>query len=359
MGTVEAWARGSRVELGSRKQRLVLALLLLEAGRGVSRDRIVDVLWAEDPPVSARNTVQALVSRLRAVFRDHGPELRTDGSGYVLCVDPDDVDVHRFQRLVVEARAVGDEQGVVLLDEALALWRGEPLSDVTSPETARRLLAGVHEARWTAVEDRIDALLRLGRGRDVLAELTALVDAHPLRQRLTMQLMLALHREGRTDDALQAYRAVRVRLAEEVGLDPSAELKRLEAAILAEDPALAEPQDKPARPASLPHDVRAFAGRQAELALLDEIAGAGADIRVLTGIAGVGKTALAVRWAHRVRHRFPDGQLYLDLRGFDADHEPLTPAVAVTHLLRALGCGASDDSAGTGRPVCAVALVVG
>lgn len=341
LGAVEAWTAGARVDLGSRKQRLVLALLLLEAGRPVPRDRIVDLLWPDDPPVSARNTVQALVSRLRAVFRSAGPELLTEGSGYVLRVDPDDVDVHRFARLTAQARAADDERAVALLDEALALWRGAPLSDVTSPEVARRLLAGVQEARWTALEDRIDAQLRLGRGREVLAELSALVAAHPLHQRFVGQLMLTLHRDGRTDDALNAYRALRARLAEDVGLNPSPELQRLEAAILAEDPALADPQDQapePVHPAQLPHDVRGFAGRDAELARLDEATGGpGAGIWVLTGIAGVGKTALAVRWAHRVRDRFPDGQLYLDLRGFDADHEPLTPAVAVTHLLRALG----------------------
>ncbi|MCE6999024.1 tetratricopeptide repeat protein [Saccharothrix sp. S26] len=341
LGAVEAWADGTRVDLGSRKQRLVLALLLLEAGRPVSRDRIVDLLWPDDPPVSARNTVQALVSRLRAVFRSGGPELLTEGSGYVLRVDPDDVDVHRFARLTAQAQESDDERAVALLDEALALWRGDPLSDVASPEVARRLLAGVHEARWTALEDRIDAQLRLGRGREVLAELSALVAAHPLRQRFVGQLMLTLHRDGRTDDALDAYRALRVRLAEDVGLNPSPELQRLEAAILAEDPALADPAEQPpepVRPAQLPRDVHGFTGRDAELARLDEAAaGPGAGIWVLTGIAGVGKTALAVRWAHRVRDRFPDGQLYLDLRGFDADHDPLTPAVAVTQLLRAAG----------------------
>jgi DNA-binding SARP family transcriptional activator/tetratricopeptide (TPR) repeat protein len=341
LGTVEAWSDGSRVDLGSRKQRLVLAVLLIEAGRPVSLDRVVDLLWPDDPPASARNTVQALVSRLRAVFRQAGPELLTEGSGYVLRVDPGDVDVHRFDRLTARARDVDDEQAIALFDEALALWRGEPLTDVAAPETARRLLAGAREARWTALADRVDAQLRLGRGRDVLAELVTLVAAHPLRQRFVGQLMLTLHRDGRTDDALDAYRALRTRLAEDVGLDPSPELKRLEAAILAADPALTgPPATEPVRPAQLPHDVRGFAGRGVELAQLDETTatdGPGTDIRVLSGIAGVGKTALAVRWAHRARHRFPDGQLYLDLRGFDADHEPLTPAVAVTHLLRALG----------------------
>jgi DNA-binding SARP family transcriptional activator/tetratricopeptide (TPR) repeat protein len=337
LGTVEATADGAPVDVGSRKQRLVLAILLLEAGRPVSLDRLVDLLWPTAPPASARNTVQALVSRLRAVFRAaDGPELATEGPGYVLRADPATVDAHRFTALVRQARATGDETAVALLDEALELWRGDALADAASADLAGRLLAGLHEARWSALEDRIDAQLRLGRGRDVLAELTTLVAAHPLRQRFAGQLMLALHREGRTDSALAVFRDLRTRLADDLGLDPAPELTRLHAAVLAGDPAL-DVVAEPVRPAQLPHDVRGFTGRAAELARLDEPADAALDIRVLTGTAGVGKTALAVRWAHRVRDRFPDGQLYLDLRGFDPDHEPLTPAVAAAQLLRALG----------------------
>ncbi len=341
LGAVEAWAGGVPVDLGSPKQRLVLAVLLLEAGKPVPRDRIIDLLWPEEPPASARNTVQALVSRLRAVFRGAGgPEIVSEGTRYLLKVDARQVDLHRFTELTAQARDADDETAVELLDEALGLWRGEALSDVVSGEVAQRLRGGLHEARWTALEDRAEAQLRLGRGRQVLAELTELVAAHPLRQRFVGQLMLALHREGRTDDALDAFRSLRDRLGTELGLDPSPELRRLEAAILAADPAL-EPATRPeaVRPAQLPHDVRGFAGRAAELERLDEAAhaGGGTDIWVISGTAGVGKTALAVRWAHRVRDAFPDGQLYLDLRGFDPDHEPLTPAVALTQLLQALG----------------------
>ncbi|MGV9362342.1 BTAD domain-containing putative transcriptional regulator [Amycolatopsis sp. NPDC003731] len=343
LGAVEATADGDPVDLGSRKQRLVLAVLLLETPRPVTVESLVDRLWPDDPPASARGTVQALISRLRAVFRaTGGPELVTEGHGYVLRADPDTVDAHRFTALTHRARVAADETAVELFDEALALWRGDALAGAASGEVAELLLAGLHEARWSALEDRIDAQLRLGRGREVLAELTTLVAAHPLRQRFVGQLMLALHREGRTDDALAAFRGLRSRLVAELGLDPSPELTRLEAAILAADPALdaaPEPAPEPVRPAQLPHDVRGFTGRAAELAQLDEPAepGPGADIRVVTGTAGVGKTALAVRWAHRVRDRFGDGQLYLDLRGFDPDHEPLTPAVAAAQLLRALG----------------------
>ncbi len=350
LGAVEAWADGGPVDLGSPKQRLVLAVLLLEAGRPVPRDRIIDLLWPEEPPASARNTVQALISRLRAVFRTaKGPEIVSEGTRYLLKVDPRQVDLHRFTELTAQARKADDDAlAVELLDEALGLWRGEALSDVVSGEVAQRLRGGTNEARWTALEDRADAQLRLGRGRQVLAELTELVAAHPLRQRFVGQLMLALHREGRTDDALEAFRSLRDRLGAELGLDPSPELRKLEGAILAADPSLdpatetarATAKPEPVRPAQLPHDVRGFAGRAAELERLDEATratGNGTDIWVISGTAGVGKTALAVRWAHRVRDEFPDGQLYLDLRGFDPDHEPLTPAVALTQLLQALG----------------------
>ncbi|RSN33506.1 transcriptional regulator [Amycolatopsis sp. WAC 01416] len=342
LGAVEAWAGGDPVDLGSPKQRLVLAVLLLEAGKPVPRDRIIDLLWPEEPPASARNTVQALVSRLRAVFRGAGgPEIVSEGTRYLLKLDPRQVDLHRFTELTAQARDADDETAVELLDEALGLWRGEALSDVVNGEIAQRLRGGINEERWTALEDRAEAQLRLGRGRQVLAELTELVAAHPLRQRFVGQLMLALHREGRTDDALEAFRALRARLGSELGLDPSPELRRLESAILGADPAL-EPatRPEPVRPAQLPHDVRGFAGRANELERLDEAtrhAAEGTDIWVISGTAGVGKTALAVRWAHRVRDAFPDGQLYLDLRGFDPDHEPLTPAVALTQLLQALG----------------------
>jgi tetratricopeptide (TPR) repeat protein len=170
LGSVEATADGAPVDLGSRKQRLVLAVLLLEAGRPVSLERLVDLLWPTAPPASARNTVQALISRLRGVFRAaDGPELATEGPGYVLRATPDAVDAHRFTALVRRARAAGDETAVALLDEALALWRGDALAGAASAEVAERLLAGLHEARWSALEDRIDAQLRLGDPHEAIA----------------------------------------------------------------------------------------------------------------------------------------------------------------------------------------------
>ncbi|HEV7979509.1 AfsR/SARP family transcriptional regulator [Amycolatopsis sp.] len=346
LGVVEAVSDGERLDLGSRKQRLVLAVLLLEAGRLVPLDRIIDLVWPSDAPASARGTVQALVSRLRAVFRraGAGPEIVGQGPGYILRVDPQSVDVHRFAALVTEARAADDEPAVALFDQALALWRGNPLTDVAPEEIAERLCGGLREARLTALEDRVDAQLRLGLGRQLLAELTAVVAEHPLRQRFVGQLMLALYQDGRADDALETYRRLRTRLADDLGLDPAPDLRRLETSILRADPALAGPAEdtppEPVRPAQLPHDAHGFVGRESELARLDSgltSLSAGTKIWVISGTAGVGKTALAVRWAHRSRARFPGGQLYLDLRGFDPEHAPLTPAVALTQLLRGLG----------------------
>ena len=338
LGAVEAWSHGVPLTLGSRKQRLVLGVLLLEANRLVSVDRLVDLVWGPAPPASARGTLQALVSRLRTAFRPAGadrPEILYRGTGYLLSVDPSSVDAHRFMALIATARTVDDEESVELLDQALALWRGDPLADVATQEIRERLCGRLREARWAAVEDRIDARIRLGESRRVLDELTEVVAEHPVRPRLVAQLMLALHREGRTNEALETYRTLRARLVEKFGLDPAPELRDLEAAILRADPELAAPRPQPVRPAELPHDVGGFVGRERELARLH--AGAGSGIWVISGTAGVGKTALAVHWAHACRSRFPDGQLYVDLHGFDAEHEPLPPSVALAQLLRGLG----------------------
>ncbi|WP_329101388.1 tetratricopeptide repeat protein [Micromonospora sp. NBC_01699] len=348
LGAVEAWAGGKRIDLGSRQQRLVLAVLLLEPNRLVPLDRLIDLVWDEEAPASARASIQTLVSRLRAALRqaDDGTAIVGRGAGYAVQVDPLLIDAHRFTDLILAARSSDDERAVELFDQALALWRGEALAGVASTEVAERLCGHLREARWTALEDRMDAHLRLGDGRGLLAELTGLVADHPLRQRLVGQLMLALHRDGRTAAALDVYQTLRTRLAGDLGLDPAPELVRLESAILRADPALdptAKTQNtappEPVRPAQLPHDPQGFAGRAEELARLD--AGLhpspGPKIWVISGTAGVGKTALAIHWAHRNRAKFPGGQLYLDLRGFDAEHDPLSAEAGLLQLLSGLG----------------------
>ncbi|MFC8847617.1 MULTISPECIES: tetratricopeptide repeat protein [unclassified Micromonospora] len=383
LGSVEAYSAGVPLDLGARRQqRLVLAVLLLEPNRVVPVDRLIDLVWGPAPPASARGTVQALVSRLRAALRgaddlaaDAGPppagraEILHRGAGYLLRVDPLAVDVHRFTDLLARARAADDERSVELFDRALALWRGDPLADVAPPQTRDRLCGGLREARWTAVEDRLEALVRLGRSRAALDELTELVAEYPLRQRLVGQLMLVLHRQGRTNEALGAYGELRARLVAEFGLDPAGELRDLQAAILRGDPGLDAPptavpagaarpapppveapalvarpaaDQPPVRPAELPHSPDGFVGRQAELAALDAQLDAGRRsgrprIVVIDGMGGIGKTALALHWGHLRREAFADGQLYLDLRGFSPSDTPMTPAEALPRLLLSLG----------------------
>ncbi|SCG64991.1 DNA-binding transcriptional activator of the SARP family [Micromonospora echinaurantiaca] len=370
LGAVEAYAAGTSIDLGSRQQRLVLGLLLLEPGRPVTVDRLVELVWGSDPPASARGTLQALVSRLRACLRrardatgadppDSHEILRT-GGGYLLRVDPGEVDVHRFTDLVTRARQADDAPAVELFDLALQLWRGDPLADVAPTDVRDRLCAGLREVMWTAVEDRLEARIRLGRSREALDELTKLVAEHPFRQRLAGQLMLVLHREGRTDEALRTYRDLRARLVAEFGLDPTPELRQLEAAILRADPTLEVPPgrptgsrprgsraDPPVRPAELPPAHGVFVGRHAELATLDgqldaARCGDGAGVVVIDGMGGIGKTALALHWGHLHRRDFPDGQVYLDLRGFSPGDTPMRPAEALPRLLLSLGVPPAD-----------------
>ncbi|MFI6811907.1 BTAD domain-containing putative transcriptional regulator [Nonomuraea sp. NPDC050328] len=346
LGTVEAYHDGHRIGLGPRKQRLTLAILALEANRPVPVRRLVELIWPESPPRTAEHAVRVAVSQLRTAFKEI-PEvdLVSQGSGYLLRTDPASVDVHRFRDLVQQARLAPDDHvRVTLLEAALGLWRGPALAGAALPEVQERLGGGLEEARLTALEDRLTAELRLGRHLDLLEELTELTRAHPFRERLTCQLMTALYRSGQAGVALEAARAARRRLADEIGLDPGPDFQRLELAILRNDPDLlagppAPPPPSPARrpPAQLPPPVSAFTGRAAQLRWLDE---ATRELTTpltaaLLGPAGAGKTALAVHWAHLARERFPDGQLHLDLQEYGSRR-------ALSRLLRALGGGEDD-----------------
>ncbi len=349
LGPVEARVDGRPVPLGTRKQRLVLAILALEANRQVPMERLVDLVWPDGPPRTATHAVRVCVSGLRAVLAGAGAgvDIVTRGTGYLLAADPSTVDAHRFRSLLSQARdAPGDADRVALLDGALALWTGQPLAGAAPPATAQRLCAGLEEARLTAVEDRLDALLRLGRHREQVDELADLVSRYPLRERLAGQQMLALYRSGRAGDALAAYRRLRADLAEQLGLDPDAALQRLEVAILRDEDPLPAPPPAAlavaaptaavvAVPAQLPPAVAGFAGRAAELAALDALTGPAA-VAVIGGTAGVGKTTLAVHWAQRHRDRYPDGQLYVNLRG-RGPGTPVRPEQALGAFLRALG----------------------
>ena len=354
LGAVEARIDDRPVVLGHARQRCVLGVLLAEPGRPVTVDQLIDRVWGEDPPQRAAGALYSYLSRLRrAVAGAADVGIERQPGGYVLTVDPQTVDLHRFRRLITLARSSeSDQSATELIAQALGLWRGEPFAGLDSPWLAsmRRLLSG---ERFAAELDRNDALLRLGRHGELLPALSAAVAEHPLDERLAEQSMLALYRCGRQTDADEQYRRIRRCLADELGSDPGAALRRLHERILAADPTLTVPVGDARAPgvqlaapttvpAQLPADVRAFTGRTGELAALDRLlAPPEGDeppltVALLSGTAGVGKSALAVRWAHRVREAFPDGQLYVNLRGYDTE-QPVAVADALAGFLTALG----------------------
>ncbi len=358
LGAVEARINGGPVDLGHARQRCVLGVLLVEASRPVPVEQLIDRVWGEDAPQRAAGALYSYLSRLRrAVANAPGVGIERRPGGYLLTVDPQAVDLHRFRRLVTLARtSESDQPAAELFAQALDLWRGEPFAGLDTPwlTSMRHMMLS---ERVAAELDRNDALLQLGRHGELLPALSAAVVEHPLDERLAEQLMLALYRCGRQADADEQYRRIRRCLADELGSDPGAALRRLHERILAADPSLAAPVGgiptpdlqlaaPAAVPAQLPANVRAFTGRTGELAVLDRLLSplnvddprlpTAVTIALLSGTAGVGKSALAVRWAHRVREAFPDGQLYVNLRGYDAE-QPVAAADALAGFLTALG----------------------
>ena len=245
LGPLEVWAEGRALQLRRPKQRALLAVLLLRAGEVVSTDRLIEELWAGKPPRAAVGSIQNLISDLRkALGRDL---VRTRQPGYVLDIEPEQVDLHRFERLVAQASEGGDaERRSELLRAALSLWRGPPLADLELEPFARVEVARLEELHTTAREALIDAELELGRHAQLIGELETLVTENPLRERLRGQLMLALYRSGRQAEALEAYRRARETLVDELGIDPSPELQQLEQSVLRHDAEL----DLPAAPIS-------------------------------------------------------------------------------------------------------------
>ena len=337
------------------KQRAVLAALLLSADRAVSLDELTEVLWGAAPPPSARVSVQNHVMRLRKALGD-GTRIRTHPHGYAIRLDHGEVDVSRFEAHLAAARAACREGSWDTAAEraraGLALWRGEPLADVESDLLAARDIPRLAELRLQAVETRIDADLHLGRHCEVIGELRHLAGVHPLRERLHGLLMLALYRDSRQAEALAAYARARQILVDELGTEPGAWLQQLHRQILHGDPALDPPAPAPGTgtsaapsvPRQLPAAVSGFAGRIAELEaltrMLDEPVAGGPGTVVISaigGTAGVGKTALALYWAHQVAGRFADGQLYVNLRGFEPSGVPVAAAEAIRGFLDALG----------------------
>lgn len=330
-------------------------ILLVRPGGLVSIDRFVDELWPDRPPSEARALVRGYVSRLRRALRS-GPSgadrVVTRKPGYLLRVEDQELDLHRFERLVAQARAAvkagQPDAGIDLFGEADGLWRGDPFADVPRTASIAAAITWLAEQRLTTREERFDAALAAGLAADAITELTEFVTAYPLRERLAGQLMLALYRCGRQAEALSQYQRIRRTLANEVGVDPSVELEKLHIRILNADPTLsAMARDAPlsisARtPRQLPRSLPTFVGRARELAdlaaLLEANTSSGArPVIVLHGAPGVGKSALAIHAAHLTTSRFPDGQLHVNMRGATPAVKPLSVSEALHHLLRSLG----------------------
>jgi predicted ATPase/DNA-binding SARP family transcriptional activator len=310
LGPLSVTLEGEPLALGGQKRRALLAALLLEANKAVSRDRLIDALWGEDPPDTARNTLQVYVSQLRKVL----PEgmLETAPPGYRLAVDPETVDLFEFLRLSQEGRTaltLGDAATAAeALAAALALWTGPALADLAWEPFAQQEIVRLEELQLAAVEDRIDADLALGRHGQLVGELERLVNEHPLRERLRGQLMLALYRSGRQADALAVYQRARRTLVEELGIEPGESLRKLERAILDQDPSLSAPLSGPTSPRRVPTPATPLLGRERELAALAELV-RDPDTRLvtLTGIGGIGKTRLALELVRRLAPEFQQG----------------------------------------------------
>ncbi|GAA4704408.1 SARP family transcriptional regulator [Phytohabitans rumicis] len=344
LGPVTVVTGGRQHRIPRAQTRGLLALMLLNLGRRVSREAVIEAMWGGTPPSTARSQVHNAVTVIRGRLAEIGaPEVfASDPSGYELLVEPHQVDAARFDervRLARDAAARGEaKEAVRLLRGALDLWTGEPLADATGSfvDAARARLV---ERRLTAVEDLADLELDLGRAEAIAAELAPLVDAHPMRERLRVRQMTALYRSGRQVEALQTYRVYRNLLAEHEGLDPGREIAELERLILRADSGLATPQTV-AAPALLPPDIPDFTGRDAAVddlrkLLTDGRPAAALAIAGVAGMGGVGKTTLAVHVAHQAAPAYPDGQLYANLRGAEA--VPLDAADVLARFLRALG----------------------
>jgi DNA-binding SARP family transcriptional activator len=326
------------LSLTSSRQRALLGALALSAGRLVSIDALARCVWGEELPERIRGSLQTYVMRLR---RHLGEEVVvTEPDGYRLAVDPMRVDALRFLWILDTAAEQSDlERERGLLAEALELWGGAPLEGVGSPALTEDWVPLLTERYLFAAERRIDLDGGIVPDSELAAELTDLVAQHPLRESLWERQLRVLGRSGRRAEALARYARLRAFLAEELGVEPSARLRGLHAELLSTD---VEPQAaaRTQVPRQLPFDVTSFTGRDAEIAeldrFLDERQGPSTAIAVIEGTAGVGKTSLAVHWSHRVRDRFPDGQLFLDLRGHSAG-TPVTPDAALARMLRAVG----------------------
>lgn len=346
MGTIEAHCHGSEIVLAGQRVRHLLALLALSAGKPVPIDRIASCLWDEDPPENIRASVQTYIGRLRRAIGRAAISRLPDG--YRLDVDRAAVDLLNFADRLKAAADAGEDQEYLELTSIIGSWTGAPFGNGTNPWFETYETPGWTERYLQAVERRADLDLLAGRYQECIVALADQVANFALRESLWARWLTALHRCGRTADALHQYETLRARIADELGVDPSAQLRDVHTEILSSDASARTP--KPASrvtpsmaqpvPQSLPPGVRGFTGRHTELKELDthlnESEGLAPGLVVLHGPGGVGKTSLALQWAQRARCRFPDGQIYLNLRGYGTSH-PIDVPKALARLLQSLG----------------------
>ena len=337
LGPLEVDQDGGAQAVGGRRQRALLVILLLQANTVVPRERLVDALWGERPPEKAANSLQVAVHALRKVLG--ADRIITRGAGYLLRVEAGELDLQRFEELVEHARAEAPESAAETLREALALWRGTPLSDLGETPFAAAERGRLEALHLAALEDRIAAELAAGRHAELIPELEALVARHPYRERLRREQMLALYRSGRQAEALEAYQQARRTLVDELGIDPGAELQELERAILRQDPELALPTAR-AR-SNIPASLTPLVGRRLELAALTSLVRSGeARLLTLTGPGGTGKTRLALECAWELISDFRDGVFFVDLA-----------PISDPELVAAQVLGALDVDEQPGRPI--------
>jgi DNA-binding SARP family transcriptional activator len=336
LGPVRAVRAGRELPLGGPRQRAVLALLALDAGRVVPATRLVEEVWRGRPPPGAAKTLRSYVSRLRSALAPEVPVVAR-GGGYVITAEPGLLDVGRFERLVAEGQAaLGGGEAVTAgnrFREALALWRGPALADVADVEPLAREGARLEELRLIAVEGRVEADLAAGSHAEVAGELERLVAEYPLRERLWRLLMVALYRSGRQADALAAYQRARAMLAGELGLEPGQELQDLERAVLRQE---VPPPAPHGNRHNLPAQLTSFVGREQELATVGKLLGE-ARLVTLTGAGGAGKTRLAVEFAAGVVERFADGVWLVELAGLS------DPSLVAWRVMEALGVRQAGD----------------
>ncbi|UKD56950.1 AfsR/SARP family transcriptional regulator [Amycolatopsis sp. FU40] len=345
LGSLRAWHDGTELALGPPGRRAVLGLLALAGGDTVARRDLVDALWGDRPPPSAVNVVQTHVKHLRRLLEPGRAPRAGSGvlphvsGGYAVRQDAVDVDLWRFRELLAEAndahRDADAARVVASLREALRLWHGRPLADLP-PLTGHPKVVSLLTERREAFCRYAKAMIDTGAAAEVLPGIAEAAAEQPLDEAAQALLIRAHHALGQRGEAFRLYGLIRTRLVDELGIDPGPELRAAHAAVLCDPVAAVSAEPLPAHgvPKQLPAETRGFVGRAAELSLLDGLLSGG--IAAVSGTAGVGKTALAVCWAHRVRARFPDGQLYANLRGH-APGAPAAPVEILAQFLAALG----------------------